>query len=193
MFAQVRDLFRETDRELFGEKYSRIRKYESISDRMEAEIAGYLGKISEGRLSANSKRQMQANLKIISEIESIADSCYSLARIIFRKNEQNITFTADVKANIELMFNLLESAASQLPTILSNDNVQIADLNRCHTIENEINTLRTQLKSQNILDVNDGKYSYLASSLYMDIITECERMGDCVVDVVAAVGDARFY
>ncbi|MDR1592841.1 MAG: Na/Pi cotransporter family protein [Prevotellaceae bacterium] len=193
MFLQVRSLFRETDKVHFGEKYNRIRKYESISDRMEVEIAGYLGKISEGRLSSNGKRQVQANLKIIAEIEGIADLCYSLARTIFRQHEQNIVFTNDIKANIELMFNLLESAAAQLPAILSNDNLQIADLNKCHTIENEINTFRTQLKAQNILDVNEGKYPYLASSFYMDIITECERMGDCMVDMATAVGDVRLY
>mgnify|MGYP003772976861 FL=1 len=193
MLSMVRDLYHETNEVEFVKKFSRIQKYENISDRMEVEIATYLAKVSEGRLSDESKRQIQTKLRIISEIESIADSCYNLARTIHRRNDGKIVFTEDINANVELMFNLVESALAQMAALLEIDTIKVSDVNKTQNLENEINNFRNQLKSQNILDVNDGKYPYAMSVVYMDIIVECEKLGDYIVNVVESLADSRLY
>jgi len=193
MFGLVRELYHETDEAAFVKKFSRVQKYENISDRMEVEIATYLTKVADGRLSDESKHQIQMNLRVVSEIESVADSCYNLARTIQRRNEGKVTFTEDVNANIELMFNLVESSLVQMTHILETTTLQISDINKTQNLENEINNFRNQLKTQNVMDVNDAKYPYASSVIYMDMIVECEKMGDYIVNVVEALADSKLY
>lgn len=191
MFGMVRDLFHENNEEAFVKNYSRIQKYENISDRMEVEIANYLTKVSDGRLSDESKHQIHMKMRVISEIESVADSCYNLSRTMQRAKEQGLVLTDNMQSNVELMFNLIDSATEQMMTALKLDSLSSNDVNKSQNIENEINNFRSQLKNQNILDVNDGIYSYPLSVVYMDLITEAEKMGDYIVNVVEAIADVK--
>ena len=193
MFGLVRDLFHETDSKEFTSKFSRIQKYENISDRMEMEIADYLTKVSAGRLSDESKHQVQMKLRVISEIESIADSCYNLARTLQRRQQQPDKFTEDINSNIELMFNLIESGLQNMCNVLGVEHIDQSNVNTAQNIENEINNYRNQLKLQNVVAVNEGQYDYPTATTYMDTIGECEKMGDYIINVVEAVADSKYH
>ena len=193
MFGLVRDLFHETDDKEFTSKYSRIQKYENISDRMEMEIAEYLTKVSAGRLSDESKHQVQMKLRVISEIESVADSCYNLARSLQRRFQQPEKFPEDINGNIELMFNLIESGLQNMCNVLCEEHIDQSYVNSAQNIENEINNYRNQLKLQNVIAVNEGYYNYPVATTYMDTIIECEKMGDYIVNVVEAVADSKLH
>ena len=193
MFGLVRDLFHETDDKEFTSKYSRIQKYENISDRMEMEIAEYLTKVSAGRLSDESKHQVQMKLRVISEIESVADSCYNLARSLQRRFQQPEKFPEDINGNIELMFNLIESGLQNMCNVLCEEHIDQSYVNSAQNIENEINNYRNQLKLQNVIAVNEGYYNYPVATTYMDTIVECEKMGDYIVNVVEAVADSKLH
>lgn len=191
MFNLVKELYTEDNENELVKKFSRIQKYENISDRMEVEIATYLTHVSEGRLSEDGKHQTQIMLRVVSEIESVGDSCYNMARTIMRKRDDKSVYTPEMDANIELMFNLLENAIKQMKQILANtDPHQNEELsNRSENLENEINNFRNQLKLQNVADVKQQKYDYQASVTYMDIIVECEKMGDYIINVVEAMNE----
>lgn len=193
MFGLVRDLFHEEDDKEFTSKFSRIQKYENISDRMEVEIANYLTKVSAGRLSDESKHQVQMKLRVISEIESVADSCYNLARTLQRRKQQPEKFTDEINGNIELMFNLIESGLQNMCNVLGMEHIDNAYVNTAQNIENEINNYRNQLKLQNVIAVNEGYYDYPTATTYMDTIVECEKMGDYIVNVVEAVADSKVH
>lgn len=193
MFGLVRDLFHETNDKEFTSKYSRIQKYENISDRMEMEIANYLTKVSAGRLSDESKHQVQMKLRVISEIESVADSCFNLARTLQRRFQQPEKFTEDINGNIELMFNLIESGLQNMCNVLGEEHIDQSYVNSAQNIENEINNYRNQLKLQNVIAVNEGYYDYPTATTYMDTIVECEKMGDYIINVVEAVADSKLH
>lgn len=193
MFGLVRDLFHETDDKEFTSKFSRIQKYENISDRMEVEIANYLTKVSAGRLSDESKHQVQMKLRVISEIESVADSCYNLARTLQRRHQQPERFTDEINGNVELMFNLIESGLQNMCNVLGEEHIDQMYVNTAQNIENEINNYRNQLKMQNVIAVNEGYYDYPTATTYMDTIVECEKMGDYIVNVVEAVADSKMH
>ena len=193
MFGLVRDLFHEMDSKEFTSKFSRIQKYENISDRMEMEIADYLTKVSAGRLSDESKHQVQMKLRVISEIESIADSCYNLARTLQRRQQQPENFTEDLNSNIELMFNLIESGLQNMCNVLGVEHIDQSSVNVAQNIENEINNYRNQLKLQNVVAVNEGLYDYPTATTYIDTIGECEKMGDYIINVVEAVADSKYH
>ena len=187
MLKITRELFWEENENDAVKLFSRIQKYESISDRMEVEIAKYLTKVADGRLSDESKHQIQKMLRVVSEIESVSDGCHNIARTIMRKRDNSSQYTKELNENIELMFSLVEKALDQMVEALENDDVSDEELNRSKNIENEINNFRNQLKSQNILDVNAKKYEYQESVTYMDIVTECEKMGDYIINVMEAL------
>lgn len=193
MFGLVRDLFHEEDDKEFTSKFSRIQKYENISDRMEVEIANYLTKVSAGRLSDESKHQVQMKLRVISEIESVADSCYNLARTLQRRHMQPERFTDEINGNVELMFNLIESGLQNMCNVLAEEHIDQNYVNTAQNIENEINNYRNQLKLQNVIAVNEGYYDYPTATTYMDTIVECEKMGDYIVNVVEAVADSKLH
>ncbi|MBQ3624527.1 MAG: Na/Pi cotransporter family protein [Prevotella sp.] len=185
MFGMVRDLLEEKDETSFVKLYSRIEKYEGISDNMEIEIAKYLDEVSDAHLSDDTKAKIRAMLREISEIESIGDACYNIARCINRRIREKEDFTADQYEHMHQMMELTNEALTQMNIALAGRKEHL-DANRSFNIENEINNYRNQLKSQNISDVNDHKYTYGIGTMYMDIISECEKLGDYVVNVVEA-------
>lgn len=191
MFKLVRELYYEQNENEFVKKFSRIQKYENISDRMEVEIARYLTKVAEGRLSEESKHRIQTMLRVISEIESVGDGCYNLARTIMRKRDDKSEYTKEMDANIDLMMNLVEGSLHQMKESLEDNKVNVDELNRSANIENEINNFRNQLKFQNVENVKEQKYDYQASVTYMDIIVECEKMGDYIINVVEALNEVN--
>ena len=132
-------------------------------------------------------------LRVISEIESVADSCYNLARTLQRRFQQPEKFPEDIDANIELMFNLIESGLQNMCNVLREEHIDQSYVNSAQNIENEINNYRNQLKHQNVIAVNEGYYNYPIATTYMDTIVECEKMGDYIVNVVEAVADSKLH
>ena len=175
MFGMVQDLLHTEKDDDFNKLFSRIEKYENISDNMELEIANYLNQVSEGRLSSESKLQIRAMLREVTEIESIGDSCYNLARTINRKRQTNQDFTEKQYEHIHFMMKLTNDALAQMIVVVEKPEHQSIDINKSFNIENEINNYRNQLKNQNILDVNNKEYDYQMGVYYMDIIRSEER------------------
>ena len=170
----------------FNALYSRIEKYEKISDNMELEIANYLNQVSDAHLSDDTKSKIRAMLREISELESIGDSCYKMARTISRKFiDKQDHFNDSQYDHIHQMMDLTDQALTQMNVLLAGRK-EAYDVNRTYNVENEINNYRNQLKSQNISDINNHQYTYTEGTIYMDLINECEKLGDYVVNVVEA-------
>jgi phosphate:Na+ symporter len=192
MFGFVRQLYIEKNESAFAKLYSRIEKYEAISDRIEVEIADYLTRVSEGRLSAESKQTIIGMLKVVTEIESIGDSCSNMARTILRKHDDAIEYTAEIDNNVHEMFALTEAALDQMIQMGEKADVsgQI-DITRSYNLENEINNFRNQIKAKNAQDINSQVYPYKVGVSYMDLIAECEKLGDYILNVVEAIAESK--
>ena len=186
MFGMVRELLTEKDAQKFSKLYSRIEKYEDISDNMEISIANYLDHVSDAHLSDDTKAKIRAMLREISEVESIGDSCYNMARTINLKVQgKQEHFTQEHYKHLHEMMDLTDQALTQMNQLISGRK-ETFDMNRTINIETEINNYRNQLKSQNISDINNHVYTYAVGTIYMDLINECEKLGDYVVNVVEA-------
>ena len=186
MFGMVQDLLHEKEGgEAFSKLYSRIEKYEQICDRMEIEIASFLNKVVSGRLSYDGKLQVNAMLTMVTEIESIGDCCYNLARTLLRKQEAGVKFNDDVMANIDVLLALDADALDGLVTVLAKG--ENADIVAAYNKENEINNFRNQLRSANMDNINAKLYNYQEGIYYMDVVAEAESLGDYVVNVIDAV------
>ena len=197
MFGMVQELLNESSSttgkkkgekggEDFNKLFSRIEKYEGISDNMEIEIAKYLDQVSDAHLSDDTKAKIRAMLREISELESIGDACYNMARTISRKYQgKQDHFTEPQYDHLHQMMQLTDNALTQMNQLMSGRK-EVYDVNRTFNIENEINNYRAQLKSQNIIDVNNHEYTYAVGTIYMDLVNECEKLADYVVNVVEA-------
>ena len=184
MFGFVSDLMQTADEAVFNKTFSRIEKYENITDSMEMEIAAYLNKVSEGRLSDASKTQIQKMLRQISELESIGDSVYNLGRTLNRHRQNcHDAFTQEQIQHMKTMLGLVDGAITEMQKRIA---APVARPTTSYNIEHEINNYRTQLKNQNLYDVNSGLYSYQLGVFYIDFISECEKLGDYVMNVVQA-------
>ena len=185
MFGMVRELIGIRDDSKFVKLYTRIEKYETISDNMEQEIAKYLSAVSDAHLSDETKAKIRDMMREITELESIGDSCYNLARTISRLVNSKEDFTELQYERIHQMFELTDDSLSQMNVIIRGRK-EYLDVNRSFNIETEINNYRTQLRTQNIYDINNHEYTYNVGTMYMDIINECEKLADYVVNVVEA-------
>lgn len=185
MFHLVWELLSEKNKTDFVKKYSRIEKYEAITDNIELEIGHYLNEVSSERLSDATKAKIRAMLREISEIESIGDSCYNIARSLNRKISGKEDFTDEQYSHITQMMGLADQSLTEMNTLMTGYR-ETLDINKVFNIETEINNFRNQLKSQNITDIDEQKYTYAIGTIYMDIISECEKLGDYVVNVAEA-------
>ena len=189
MFGMVQELLGTEKGEDFNKLFSRIEKYESITDNMEVEICDYLTKVSEGRLSAESKIEIQHMMRVCSELERIGDANYNLARTISRKRQYGTEpFTEKQMQHIHSMMQLTKDAINQMAVVIEQGEHRYVDLNKSFNTEHEINNYRTQLKNQNVVDINNKLYDYQTGVFYMDIISECEKLGDYVINVIEASG-----
>lgn len=184
MFGFISDLLDEKDEKEFVKLYTRIEKYENISDNMEVEIANYLSKVAEGRLSPEGKQKIQCILREVSELESICDSVYNLARTLNRKFGHN-EFTQEQYDNIRHMMSLVEDDLKLMNQFLVKSTREL-DKSLIINQEHEINNFRSQLRDRNIQDVNDRKYPYQTGVYYIDLVGDLEKIGDYVVNVCEA-------
>ena len=195
MFGMVQDLLnlssstsnkKDSKEGEFNKLYSRIEKYESISDNMELEIANYLENVSDAHLSDDTKAKIRAMLREVSELESIGDACYNMARTISRKyNGKQDHFNEKQYSHLHQMMGLTDNSLTEMNKLMGGRK-ESYDVNRTFNIEHEINNFRNQLKAQNINDINNHEYTYAVGTIYMDLINECEKLGDYVVNVVEA-------
>jgi phosphate:Na+ symporter len=182
MFALVRELYAETDDSAFEKKIERVREMEKMSDRLESEIGSYLAQVSNAHLSDETKRKIRAMLRAVSELESIGDSCLNLSRMIERRHKEKEQFLPVQEEGIASMFDLLDKAFVNMIKVLEGE----GDPDESWALENDIDDLRNKLRSQNTLDVDAGKYSFALGTIFVDIVRECEKCGDYVINAVEA-------
>ena len=185
MFGMASALIDEKDKKEFESQYARIERYETIADNMEIEIANYLEQVGNEHLSDETKDKTRVILRQIGELESIGDACYKMARTISHLRENKENLTAEQYTRLHDMFRLVNEAVVQMIVVVSGrrKDLSLAD---SLSIENDINELRNQIKSETVVGVNSHQYSYTLGTLYNDIVADCEKIGDYVMNIVEA-------
>lgn len=188
MYNVVQCMFSETNDKKFYKLYDKIEKYEGISDRMEVEIADYLTKISEDELSLLGSKRIKAMLTVVSEIESVADSCYNLGKTLMRKKDKKVWFDTPLRENMNKMFELAGEALKLMQKNLDRGykNVNIIEANE---IEEKINRYRNRLKKEHLQSVEKKEYSYQTGIVYNDLYSECEKLADFAINVSEAIDE----
>lgn len=186
MFTFIQSLFDEEKTKKYHKLLSRIEKYEEITDKIELEIAVYLTKISEGEISHESSKKIRAMLKIIDDMESVADAIYQLSKVIDNSRQNKSKFTKNQNNSINEMFELIRLAFTEMIDNLDNS---FGDMNieGAQKIEKQINDKRNQLRQQHIEDLKEKKYKHKTGTFYSDIFSINERIGDYIINVSEAI------
>ena len=185
MFAKVRLLLNEKNDGKFAEMFASIENKEDVSDQIEIEIAKYLEQVSYDHLSDETKTKIRQMLREISELESVGDACYNIARTLQRKMESGKDFTKEQYKSLREMMQMCDDALTQMNVIMTGHRSE-HDINESMRIEHEIDAMRQQLKNENIRNVNEQKYDYAVGTMFSDLVTDCEKLGDYVINVVEA-------
>ena len=185
MFAQVRSLAKEDDEKQFDSIFQQIEQQEDHADQTELAIARYMEQVSEDHLSDETKQKIRQMMREVGELESIGDACYKLARTIKRKQESGKRLTTHLQQQLDDMMTLCDYALTQMNIIMKGHRNE-HDIRDTYRIENDINQMRDRLKVGNIRAVNDHEYDYALGTIFADLISECEKLGDYVVNVVQA-------
>lgn len=168
--------------------FNRLEKYEDISDRMEMEIGTFLNRVAEGRLSPEGKMRVAGMLRIVSEIESIADGCYNVAKTLNRKNQIHVEFNEGVLREIDRMYDLVSEAMKNVIGLLEElETPENSRIVAAYNKEREINNLRNKLRDGNIFNINNKEYDYQEGIFFMDLVGEAEKLGDYMLNVVEGV------
>ena len=187
MFALVRQLVDETDDKHFDDLYKQITNQEEITDQAEYEIARFLEDVSSDHLSDITKKKVRQIMREIGELESIGDACYNMARTLNRRNEfdSSPTLTRDLRTKLDAMMQRTDDALTQMNTVMTG-HTREHDINDSYRIEEDINQMRNRLKAESIAAVNDQQYDYVVGTMFSDLVGECEKLGDYVINVVQA-------
>ena len=185
MFGLVRQLLDEKDTTEFSHLFSQTEQQEDLTDRMELEIARFLEQVSENHLSDETKTKVRQMLREVGELESIGDACYNIARTFNRQRESGKRFTIHQHQQLVALMSLCYDALAQMVTVMSGHRHE-HDIRETYRIENDINQKRQELKNDNIRAINDHEYDYTIGAIYTDLVNECEKLGDYVVNVVQA-------
>ena len=175
----------------FEKPFEQLTKMEDESDNVEVEIANYLTKVSESKLSTENSQRIRAMFKIVSEIESIADSSLNLAKAINRRNEQNVTFSEELTHKIKHMFALIEDTLVVMCNNLASE-YKTVNAKKAYELESAINNYRTLLKQEHLLAIEAKKYDYPTGILYNDMFSECEKIGDYAINVTEAIKEIGY-
>ena len=185
MFGMVRSLMDEQNENKFTHLFSQIESQEDYTDRMEIEIARFLEQVSDNHLSDNTKTKVRQMLREVGELESIGDACYNLARTLNRLHESDKHFNEWQTNHLTVLMNHCDDALTQMNIVMTGHRYE-HDIRDSYRIENEINQMRQRMKNDNIRAVNDHEYDYAVGTIFIDLVNECEKLGDYVVNVVQA-------
>ena len=190
-YAYAKTAINETDPEKFDALYKKLEHYEQVTDRIELEIAKFLDQVKNGVISDESARRIQAMYKIISELESIGDSGFNIARILQRRNIHSMKFDEQMVKKLNYMVDLLNQGFDAMIYNLQKGYTQINDIANAQDVEQDINEYRNNLKEEHLLNLENKTYNYLTGVYYMDLVNECEHVGDFMINISEAIMEIK--
>ncbi len=186
MFGFFRRLMDEESDKKFEKLYSKVQKYEGISDDVEVEITNYLSQVSQNKLSELGRKRIRSMLKLAGDLESIGDSNFNLARSVNRMREKKIRFNKAAKEKLEIMFHLVEEALSIMRENLQKDEL-VVSITKAHDMEEQVNNYRNQLKAEHMDNLANNVYSYEVGIFFNDLFSESEKLADYAINVSEAL------
>ncbi len=183
--GMVRTILTERDAKIRKKEIERISKYEEITDRVEIEVATYLSKMSQGKLTDQTSIRVRSMLSIVNDLERIGDVFFQMSKTLIKKQNDKVYFTPEQRRGLLDMIDLLDQSFAIMNDNL-NTEIEGVDLSLANEKESEINEKRNSLRDQHLSDMENKVYPFNSGLMYSDLFNSMERVGDHVINVSEA-------
>jgi len=158
---------------------------ENAINNLDRKITDYLVLLATSPLSTNDSEEHTTLMDTIRDIERIGDHFENIVELAEYQNSNKVIITASAMQDLEEMFTLTISTVQEALQSLDHKDLDAAR----HVIEKEnlIDKMERTLRKQHILRLNEGKCSRSAGIVFVDIISNLERIGDHAVNIAEAV------
>lgn len=182
----VKELLVEKDKKKVKKLMKRIKKYEEITDNIEAEVTNYLMKVSSKQLSAESSMLVRTMLSVIKELEQMSDICYQMSVGLDKKHDRKIWFSSDQREALLKLFKLVEDSLENMMKNLELGSAHV-DLPHAAKLELDIDKKRDSMRKQHLENIEKGEYDFQNGMIYSDLFASLERIGDLSMNVNEAL------
>lgn len=183
-FQYVKLALNEADPDRFEEYRQCLVKCEEVTDRFEYEIAAFLNGISTESMNDQEAREVKVIYRVISELESLGDSCENISRLLTRLRVHKLEFDEETISKLNLLLGKVNHAFA---VMVSNMKLavegELKDISNAYNAEDIINVTRDALRDEGILQIEKGADKFLAINYYLDMLAELEAMGDFMINI----------
>jgi phosphate:Na+ symporter len=183
----ARTYINSADRKEKNKMLGKIEKYEEITDRVEVEIADYLGQTARLEMSMEASTRMRGMLNITTDLERIGDIFYQIGKTLERKDSNKIYFTPEQRNGLNKMIDVIDEAFEIMNANLNSEYGSIS-IEDAVAKEREINQLRDQLRSEHLTLIGSGENTDNAL-IYSNLFSSLEKVGDHIINVSEHVAD----
>ena len=183
-FQYVKLALCEKDPDKFEDYRQRLVKCEQVTDRFEYEIAAFLNSVTTESLNDNEAREIKVIYRVISELESLGDSCENISRLLMRLRVRKLEFDEETVSKLCLLIGKVNHAfAVMVSNLRLAVNGELKDISNAYKAEDVINVTRDTLRNEGILQIEKGADKFLAINYYLDMLAELEAMGDFMINI----------
>ncbi|MFH1999312.1 MAG: Na/Pi cotransporter family protein [Planctomycetota bacterium] len=167
--------------EEFVERCKEIQAMELEVDQLEEDITRFSVALQQRHLSPDISSENSAIVASVSDVERIGDHCENILVLVKRVVEENIQFSDE---DFESIFNIYDAVRRMMDLVYSAIREPRPDLlKKARVLENGINRLRTELRADNLVKMQDGSRRIIAGIIYVDLLTSFEKMGDHIFNI----------
>ncbi len=159
---------------------------ENIVDILEQAITQYVIDATYGHdVNHTLSQRSHMILQIVGDLERVGDHAENLVELTDYCRENKIEMSKDANTSLREMMRMVEKAVTDSLTALRNNNVELAR----KVIEQDdlIDDMERDLRKGHISRLNAGACSAAAGAVYLDILSNLERIGDHAVNLAQAV------
>ncbi|MGL4875829.1 MAG: Na/Pi cotransporter family protein [Clostridium sp.] len=175
------DAFIKGDEELI----KKVHDNEKIINVLEESITSYLVKLAKCDLSDKEKGIVASTFHIVNDIERIGDHAQNLVELAAQKIEEDIKYTDEAIGDLIEIYNYTKMALQV--SIDSYENRDVEKANSIAVLEDRINKAEKSYRDKHIKRLYEGKCNAYAGAIFLDVISNFERIGDHATNIAESV------
>lgn len=179
----------ELSKEAFDKKdenlVKKVYENEEIINVLEEAITSYLVKLSKCDLSDKERNIVAATFHVVSDIERIGDHAENIAELALQRSLKNLKYSEEAIKELNTIYGDTISALETSIKAYEDRNIQNAE--RVYHIEHRIDSQQKEYRNNHIARLNDGKCSAYEGAIFMDLLSNLERIGDHATNIADSV------
>ncbi|MGM9972872.1 MAG: Na/Pi cotransporter family protein [Clostridiaceae bacterium] len=175
-----------TDDEALAKK---VYSNEKLINILEESITSYLVKLSQTDISDKENEVLQSTYYVVNDIERIGDHAENIADLTLEKINRGLTHSKEAEGELKNIFSYTLNALE-----LAIDAYEHRDANKAegvYPLEEKVDELQREYREAHIKRLNEGRCSAYTGTLYIDTLSNLERISDHAVNIAESVLDKK--